>query len=63
MKERRRAIEDEVTRLEVEIADFEHALGNFRSAEETQQLTARRADLENLLAEWEQVAQLIETNR
>ena len=67
MKERRRAIEDEVTRLEVEIADFEHALGNFRSAEETQQLTelltARRTDLENLLAEWEQVAQLIETNR
>jgi ATP-binding cassette subfamily F protein 3 len=67
MKERRRAIEDEVTRLEVEIADFEHALGNFRSVEETQQLTelltARRTDLENLLAEWEQVAQLIETNR
>ena len=66
MKERRRAIEDEVTRLEVEIADFEHALGNFRSAEETQQLTelltARRTDLENLLAEWEQVVQLIETN-
>jgi ATP-binding cassette subfamily F protein 3 len=67
MKERRRAIEDEVTRLEVEIADFEHALTNFRSVEETQQLTelltARRTDLENLLAEWEQVAQLIETNR
>jgi hypothetical protein len=56
-----------VTRLEVEIADFEHALTNFRSVEETQQLTelltARRTDLENLLAEWEQVAQLIETNR
>ncbi len=67
MKERRRAIEDEVTRLEVEIADFEHALANFRSAEETQQLTellaARRADLENLLTEWEEVAQSIEAGR
>ena len=36
MKERRRSIEDEVTRLEVEIADFEAALRNFRSVEETQ---------------------------
>ena len=34
MKERRRAIEDEVTRLEVEIADYEQALANFKSAEE-----------------------------
>jgi ATP-binding cassette subfamily F protein 3 len=67
MKERRRAIEDEVTRLEVEIADFEHALASFRSAEETQQITqllsARRTDLEHLLAEWENVAQTIEANR
>ncbi len=67
MKDRRRAIEDEVTRLEVEIADFEHALANFRSAEETQEiaelLTARRADLANLMLEWETVAQTIEANR
>ena len=32
MKERQRAIEDEITRLEVEIADFEQALSNFQSA-------------------------------
>jgi ATP-binding cassette, subfamily F, member 3 len=67
MKERRRAIEDEVTRLEVEIADFEQALAHFRSAEETRDLTellsARRKDLEGLLAEWEEVAQTIEANR
>ena len=66
MKERRRAIEDEVTRLEVEIADYEGALGNFSSVEETQRLTgrleARRADLESLLAEWEEVANTIEAN-
>ncbi len=67
MKERRRAIEDEVTRLEAEIADFEHALGNFRSAGETatltELLTARRGDLETLMAEWEEVSKLLEANR
>ena len=67
MKQRRRAIEDEVTRLEVEIADYERALANFRSAEETVRLTellnARRADLDNLMSEWEEVAQAIEANR
>jgi ATP-binding cassette subfamily F protein 3 len=67
MKERRRAIEDEVTRLEVEIADYEQALANFKSAEETVRvsdlLNARRADLTSLLAEWEEVAQAIEANR
>jgi ATP-binding cassette subfamily F protein 3 len=66
MKDRRRAIEDEVTRLEVEIADYELALSAFVSMEETIRvndlLTARRADLATLLTEWEEVAQLIETN-
>jgi ATP-binding cassette subfamily F protein 3 len=67
MRQRRHAIEDEVTRLEVEIADYEQALSNYKSAEETQRVTelldARRADLQNLMAEWEQVAQAIEANR
>jgi len=67
MKQRRHAIEDEVTRLEVEIADYEQALSNYKSAEETlrvsELLNARRADLQNLMAEWEQVAQAIEANR
>jgi ATP-binding cassette, subfamily F, member 3 len=67
MKERRRAIEDEVTRLEVEIADYEQALANFKSAEESVRvndlLCARRADLAGLMAEWEEVAQAIEANR
>jgi ATP-binding cassette subfamily F protein 3 len=67
MKQRRHAIEDEVTRLEVEIADYEQALSNYKSAEETLRITelldARRADLQNLMAEWEQVAQAIEANR
>ncbi|HXK01603.1 MAG TPA: ATP-binding cassette domain-containing protein, partial [Verrucomicrobiae bacterium] len=67
MKERRRAIEDEVTRLEVEIADYEAALSNFVSVEETklntELLAARRADLEALMLEWEEVAQAIEASR
>jgi ATP-binding cassette, subfamily F, member 3 len=67
MKQRRHAIEDEVTRLEVEIADYEQALSNYKSAEETLRVTellsARRADLQNLMAEWEEVAQAIEANR
>jgi ATP-binding cassette subfamily F protein 3 len=66
MKERSRAIEDEITRLEVEIADYELALANFVNAEETKRVTelleARRADLESLMTEWEDVAQLIEAN-
>ena len=67
LKQRRREIEDEVTRLEVEIADYEHALANFTSADETVRvndlLSARRTDLLNLMAEWEDVAQTIEANK
>jgi ATP-binding cassette subfamily F protein 3 len=67
MKDRRRAIEDEVARLEVEIADYEAALSNFISAEDaklnSELLAARRTDLEALLKEWEEVAQAIEANR
>ena len=66
MRERRKAIEDEVAKLEVEIADYEAALGSFVSTEETRRVTellnARRADLETLLGEWEEVAQSIEAN-
>jgi ATP-binding cassette subfamily F protein 3 len=66
MKERRHEIEEEVTRLETEIADYEAALANFVSAEETRRvsglLDSRRADLDALMSEWEQVAQAIEAN-
>src|SRR5713226_3704719 len=67
MKERRRELEDEVTRLEGEIAEYERALANFSSVEKTvrtnELLGARRVDLEALMAEWEQVSQTIEANR
>jgi len=67
MKERQRSIEDEVTRLEVEIADFEQALSHFQSADQSIEiagiLESRRNDMTNLLAEWEQVSATIEANR
>jgi exonuclease VII small subunit len=66
MKERRKEIEEDVTRLETEISDYEAALSNYVSAEETRRvndlLEARRQDLEGLMAEWEDVAQSIEGN-
>ena len=67
MKERQRSIEDEVTRLEVEIADFESALSTYQSAEQSIEiaslLESRRADMTQLLAEWEQVSATIDANR
>ena len=67
MKERRREIEDEVTRLEVEIADYEAGLANFVSVEETRapdRLCWRPAapTWSRLMAEWEEVAQTMEAN-
>jgi ATP-binding cassette subfamily F protein 3 len=66
-RERQRAIEDEITRMEVEIADFEGALSHFQSAEHSieiaELLEARRTDMKNLLAEWEEVSRIIEANR
>jgi ATP-binding cassette subfamily F protein 3 len=66
MKERRESIEVEVGKIEAEIADMENELANYVSADETRRvsslLDARRAELEALLAEWEDVAQTIEVN-
>jgi ATP-binding cassette subfamily F protein 3 len=67
MKERRREIEEEVSRLEGEIAGYERAMANYTTADKavrtSELLTARRADLEVLMTEWEQVSQTIEANR
>jgi len=67
MKQRQRSIEDEITRLEVEIADFEHSLSSFQSAEMSIEiagmLESRREDMKNLLGEWEEVSTILEANR
>jgi ATP-binding cassette subfamily F protein 3 len=63
LKERRESMEEEIARLEAEIAGYESALADYRSAEESirvgELLTRRRADLERLLAEWEEVSSQI----
>jgi ATP-binding cassette, subfamily F, member 3 len=67
MKDRQRAIEDEVTRLEVEIADFEQALSSYQSAEMSVEiaglLESRQKDMKSLLGEWEEVTGALEANR
>jgi ATP-binding cassette subfamily F protein 3 len=67
MKQRQRSIEDEITRLEVEIADFEQALSSFQSAEMSIEiagmLESRREDMKKLLAEWEEVSTILEANK
>jgi ATP-binding cassette, subfamily F, member 3 len=67
MRDRQRSIEDEITRLEVEIADFEQALSAYQSAEMSVELagilTSRRQDMTNLLGEWEEVSKILEANR
>jgi ATP-binding cassette subfamily F protein 3 len=65
MKDRYRDVEEEIVRLEAAIAQAESALQNFVSAEETMRQTEllrrSKADLEQRLAEWEELAQALET--
>ncbi|MFB3829819.1 MAG: ABC transporter ATP-binding protein, partial [Bryobacteraceae bacterium] len=66
LQDRQTEIEEEVARLEAEIADTEAALSNFVSADETMRLAAvlddRRGNLQRLMEEWEEVASTIEAN-
>jgi ATP-binding cassette, subfamily F, member 3 len=65
MKDRHRQVEEEIARLEDGITDCEHELQSFVSAEETarwtQLLAKRRAELGPLLAEWEELSQVLES--
>ena len=67
MKDRQRSIEDEITRLEVEIADFEQALSTYQNPQQSidiaELLASRRTDMKTLLSEWEEVSETIEANR
>jgi ATP-binding cassette, subfamily F, member 3 len=64
MKERVGEIEEEITKLEAGMAECEHALLTFVSAQETARLTqlleARRNDLESLMKEWAEISSAIE---
>ena len=67
MEQRRGEIEEQVSRVESEIAGYEAALANFVNVEETLRVTglleAGKARLQALMAEWEQVAEAIDSNR
>jgi ATP-binding cassette, subfamily F, member 3 len=60
IEDRLREVEEEITRAEAAVALYETQLQTFISAEETHQqteeLTARKGDLQNLMKEWEQLS-------
>ncbi len=64
IKERCETIEEDVARVEAEIAGTERELAFFKNAEESARLSThldrRRADLNALLREWEELSRLIE---
>jgi ATP-binding cassette subfamily F protein 3 len=64
LQQRREGAETQIAKLEAEIAGYEAALADFRSAGETirlsDRLARRRADLSALLKEWEQLSEQIE---
>jgi len=65
MEERCEELEEEIGRCEAEIADCETQLAHFTSAEESIRLTKllaeRRAELDSLLKEWEEVSAVIQS--
>jgi ATP-binding cassette subfamily F protein 3 len=67
MQERCRELEEQIAEAETEIAHYETELANFVNAEETMRLSAllekRRSDLSALLAEWEEVSQVVESQQ
>jgi ATP-binding cassette subfamily F protein 3 len=64
MLERHQQVEQGIARLENGIAECERELQSYVSAEETARwtelLAARRAELEGLMSEWEEVSQVLE---
>jgi ATP-binding cassette, subfamily F, member 3 len=64
MQDRHQQVEQGIAQLEDGIAECERELQSFVSAEETAKwtelLAKRRADLEALMAEWEEVSQVLE---
>ncbi len=64
MQERCEFLENEVSRIEGEIAECEAALGNFKSAEKTQRLAAKMDELRrkaaDATAEWEATAEQLQ---
>jgi ATP-binding cassette subfamily F protein 3 len=66
LQDRCQQLEADIANLEEGIADCEHKLQSFVSAEETQRqsdlLAQRRADLAALMSEWEELSQVLQTS-
>ncbi len=64
IQDRLQHVEEEITRLEAAIALYETQLQTFVSAEETQrqthELALRKADLQNLMTEWEELSEALQ---
>jgi hypothetical protein len=67
MERRRKELEERIARCETEIAGCEAELANFKSAEESIRLAKlldeRRAQLKELMKEWEQTSLALETTQ
>ena len=67
MQERCRELEREIADMETEISGYETELANFVSPEETVRVSSlldnRRTELRELLAEWEQVSHVVESQQ
>jgi ATP-binding cassette subfamily F protein 3 len=65
LESRRQQLEEEITRAENEIAECEQATLTFVSGQETMRLASvveqRRRDLAELMSQWEEVSQALET--
>jgi ATP-binding cassette, subfamily F, member 3 len=66
LQDRRRELEERIADMEAEVAGYEAELSNFVSAEETVRVSElmekRRTDLNGLMAEWEEVSQVVESH-
>jgi len=67
MQDRCQELEQQIEQAESEIAGYEAELGNFVSSDETLRVSGllekSRAALRELLAEWEQVSELVESHQ
>ncbi|MGH9641544.1 MAG: ABC transporter ATP-binding protein, partial [Terriglobales bacterium] len=65
MQDRLREVEEEITRMEAAIILYETQLQTFVSAEETQrqtqELAARKHDLKELMKDWEELSETLQT--
>jgi exonuclease VII small subunit len=65
MENRVQELEGEINRLEDAIAECEAALQTFVNAEETQRVTqelgARKSELQSRMVEWEELGQALQT--